>query len=248
MNDIALPDGTMWTLPSGFSGTFVSEGESTEAPLYDEDTDTIYIYNNYQLLTRAAEDELKTVMSGDNVAETFGLGQVVYASDQQLEYTQEHNYVVAQSFTGEMPELKAEEILTEAQNDDQLGGRDYIGQVAYYEPTDTKKQNPYILIGNEQQLSAIGDENIRVTPMLYVKYSYLYGVFKGITPYYPGDADFGLTSINGDEFSHDYTELPSLDLTSDNLVEGILNFVKDFLGTVVGVLTGYSSELVGHPD
>ena len=23
MNDIALPDGTMWTLPSGFSGTFV---------------------------------------------------------------------------------------------------------------------------------------------------------------------------------------------------------------------------------
>lgn len=248
MNDIALPDGTMWTLPSGFSGTFVSEGESTEAPLYDEDTDTIYIYNNYQLLTRAAEDELKTVLSGDNVAETFGLGQVVYASDQQLEYTQEHNYVVAQSFTGEMPELKAEEILTEAQNDDQLGGRDYIGQVAYYEPTDTKKQNPYILIGNEQQLSAIGDENIRVTPMLYVKYSYLYGVFKGITPYYPGDADFGLTSINGDEFSHDYTELPSLDLTSDNLVEGILNFVKDFLGTVVGVLTGYSSELVGHPD
>ena len=248
MNDIALPDGTAWTLPSGFSGTFVSEGESTEAPLYDEDTDTIYIYNNYQLLTRAAEDELKTVLSGDNVAETFGLGQVVYAGDQQLEYTQEHNYVVAQSFTGEMPELKAEEILTEAQNDDQLGGRDYIGQVVYYEPTDTKKQNPYILIGNEQQLSAIGDENIRVTPMLYVKYSYLHGVFKGITPYYPGDADFGLTSINGDEFSHDYTELPSLDLTSDNLVEGILNFVKDFLGTVVGVLTGYSSELVGHPD
>lgn len=248
MNDIALPDGTMWTLPSGFSGTFVSEGESTEAPLYNEDTDTIYIYNNYQLLTRAAEDELKTVLSGDNVAETFGLGQVVYAGDQQLEYTQEHNYVVAQSFTAQMPELKAEEILTEAQNDDQLGGRDYIGQVVYYEPTDTKKQNPYILIGNEQQLSAIGDENIRVTPMLYVKYSYLYGVVKGITPYYPGDADFGLTSINGDEFSHDYTELPSLDLTSDNLVEGILNFVKDFLGTVVGVLTGYSSELVGHPD
>ena len=250
MNDIALPDGTMWTLPSGFSGTFVSEGESTEAPLYDEDTDTIYIYNNYQLLTRASEDELKTVLSGDNVAETFGLGQVVYAGDQQLEYTQEHNYVVAQSFTGNMPELKAEEILSETTQDATPGldGRDYIGQVVYYEPGDTDKQNPYILIGNEQQLRAIGDENIRVTPMLYVKYSYLYGVFKGITPYYPGDADFGLTSINGDEFSHDYTELPSLDLTSDNLVEGILNFVKDFLGTVVGVLTGYSSELVGHPD
>lgn len=155
MNDIALPDGTMWTLPSGFSGTFVSEGESTEAPLYDEDTDTIYIYNNYQLLTRAAEDELKTVLSGDNVAETFGLGQVVYAGDQQLEYTQEHNYVVAQSFTGEMPELKAEEVLQEGTSWD---GRQYEGQVIYYE-----KGVQYILIGNKQQLQAIGEtETIRI--------------------------------------------------------------------------------------
>lgn len=155
MNDIELPEGATWALPSGFSGTFVSEGESTEAPLYDEDTDTIYIYNNYQLLTRAAEDELKTVLSGDNVAETFGLGQVVYASDQQLEYTQEHNYVVAQSFTGNMPELKAEEVLQEGTSWD---GRQYEGQVIYYE-----KGVQYILIGNKQQLQAIGEtETIRI--------------------------------------------------------------------------------------
>lgn len=155
MNDIALPEGTTWTLPSGFSGTFVSEGESTEAPLYDESTDTIYIYNNYQLLTRASEDELKTVLSGDNVAETFGLGQVVYAGDQQLEYTQEHNYVVAQSFTGEMPELKAEEVLQEGTSWD---GRQYEGQVIYYE-----NGVQYILIGNKQQLQAIGEtETIRI--------------------------------------------------------------------------------------
>lgn len=250
MNDIALPEGTAWTLPSGFSGTFVSEGESTEAPLYDEDTDTIYIYNNYQLLTRAAEDELKTVLSGDNVAETFGLGQVVYAGDQQLEYTQEHNYVVAQSFTGKMPELKAEEILSETTQDATPGldGRDYIGQVVYYEPGDTDKQNPYILIGNEQQLRAIGDENVHVTPMLYVRYSYAYGLVKKITPYYPGDADYGLSSINGEEFLHKYTELPSVDLTSDSLVEGILKFVENFLGTIIAGLVGYDSELVGHPD
>ena len=140
MNDIALPDGTMWTLPSGFSGTFVSEGESTEAPLYDEDTDTIYIYNNYQLLTRAAEDELKTVLSGDNVAETFGLGQVVYAGDQQLEYTQDHNYVVAQSFTAQMPELKAEEILSETTQDATAEGRQFAGQVIYYENANTAQE------------------------------------------------------------------------------------------------------------
>ena len=202
MNDIALPDGTMWTLPSGFSGTFVSEGESTEAPLYDEDTDTIYIYNNYQLLTRAAEDELKTVLSGDNVAETFGLGQVVYAGDQQLEYTQEHNYVVSQSFTGEMPELKAEEILSETTQDATPGldGRDYLGQVVYYEPSDTSKQNPYILIGNEQQLQEIGKDT-QVTPMLYIRNEVTVGVnipiigtlgktYITYLPYYPGDADF----------------------------------------------------------
>ena len=189
MNDIALPDGTMWTLPSGFSGTFVSEGESTEAPLYDEDTDTIYIYNNYQLLTRAAEDELKTVLSGDNVAETFGLGQVVYAGDQQLEYTQDHNYVVAQSFTGEMPELKAEEVLQDGTSWD---GRQYEGQVIYYE-----NGVQYILIGNKQQLQAIGktvsewdgllsgykDVPIKVTEPLW---KHEYGQW---VKAYPGDAD-----------------------------------------------------------
>lgn len=197
MNDIALPDGTMWTLPSGFSGTFVSEGESTEAPLYDEDTDTIYIYNNYQLLTRAAEDELKTVLSGDNVAETFGLGQVVYAGDQQLEYTQEHNYVVAQSFTGNMPELKAEEILSETTQDATPGldGRDYLGQVVYYGPSDTDKQNPYILIGNEQQLQEIG-KGTQVTPMLYIMTKTSGWGNNGIyfQKYYPGDADFHLVA------------------------------------------------------
>lgn len=215
MNDIALPDGTMWTLPSGFSGTFVSEGESTEAPLYDEDTDTIYIYNNYQLLTRAAEDELKTVLSGDNVAETFGLGQVVYAGDQQLEYTQEHNYVVAQSFTAQMPELKAEEILAETTQDATPGldGRDYLGQVVY---NDSATGLQYILIGNKQQLQAIGktDENgdpIKVTEPVWAQKQEAYsvggiGYWRDVgdpIEYYRGDADI---ISNGD-----YTELFSFD-------------------------------------
>ena len=208
MNDIALPDGTAWTLPSGFSGTFVSEVESTEAPLYDEDTDTIYIYNNYQLLTRAAEDELKTVLSGDNVAETFGLGQMVYAGDQQLEYTQDHNYVVSQSFTGEMPELKAEEVLQEGTSWD---GRQYEGQVIYYE-----KDVQYILIGNKQQLQAIGktDKNgdpIKVTEPVWAQKQEAYsvggiGYWRDVgdpIEYYRGDADI---ISNGD-----YTELFSFD-------------------------------------
>ena len=213
MNDIALPEGTAWTLPSGFSGTFVSEGESTEAPLYNEDTDTIYIYNNYQLLTRAAEDELKTVLSGDNVAETFGLGQVVYAGDQQLEYTQEHNYVVAQSFTAQMPELKAEEILSDTTQEDSSGldGRDYVGQVIY---NDESTGTQYILIGNKQQLQAIGKTerewtmvnglvqyvNVakKVTEPLWEKNGDLWEMV------YPGDADLSSEEAlwGNDDFYH----------------------------------------------
>lgn len=262
MNDIALPEGTAWTLPSGFSGTFVSEGESTEAPLYDEDTDTIYIYNNYQLLTRAAEDELKTVLSGDNVAETFGLGQVVYAGDQQLEYTQDHNYVVAQSFTAQMPELKAEEILAETTQNaiPGLDGRDYIGQVVYYEPGDTDKQNPYILIGNEQQLQAIGTD-VQVTPMLFLRTSFkiLFIELKNtIVPYYPGDAD--LTVQNVQDTGIDYKDIRQEDLgfkyhadTSkrgqllaeefdSNLLEMLAGTIGDILGTVLPL---GDTEIVG---
>lgn len=221
MNDIELPEGATWALPSGFSGTFVSEGESTEAPLYDEDTDTIYIYNNYQLLTRAAEDELKTVLSGDNVAETFGLGQVVYAGDQQLEYTQEHNYVVAQSFTGEMPELKAEEVLQEGTSWD---GRQYEGQVIYYE-----KDVQYILIGNKQQLQAIGktvsewdglvngykDVPIKVTEPIWKQERKFDGLVLGKwedigSPVmcYPGDADLaeGATLFEESDYGYEIGE------------------------------------------
>ena len=262
MNDIALPEGTAWTLPSGFSGTFVSEGESTEAPLYDEDTDTIYIYNNYQLLTRAAEDELKTVLSGDNVAETFGLGQVVYAGDQQLEYTQEHNYVVAQSFTGEMPELKAEEILSDTTQEDSSGldGRDYLGQVVYYEPTDKNKQNPYILIGNEQQLQEIG-KGTQVTPMLYIRNEVTGLGYTYITylPYYPGDADFenfrsGTSYTYGsqsqskpqdflyfDTSNPTSTELMNIAYEKDGLVSALLGPLGDLLS---GVLTGILKPIV----
>lgn len=262
MNDIALPDGTAWTLPSGFSGTFVSEGESTEAPLYDEDTDTIYIYNNYQLLTRAAEDELKTVLSGDNVAETFGLGQVVYAGDQQLEYTQEHNYVVSQSFTGEMPELKAEEILSDTTQEDSSGldGRDYLGQVVYYEPTDKNKQNPYILIGNEQQLQEIG-KGTQVTPMLYIRNEVtgLGHTYITYLPYYPGDADFenfrsGTSYTYGsqsqskpqdflyfDTSNPTSTELMNIAYEKDGLVSALLGPLGDLLS---GVLTGILKPIV----
>ena len=126
-------------------------------------------------------------MSYDMIPEKVGIGQLLYkdgtladesaeAAQEYLTYSKEHNYVLSPSFTEQMPELKAEKIKKEAtvQADaGQLGGREYLGQVY------TKVEGePYILIGNEWQLRAIGqdakpkekgNQYMQVTPMLYVK-------------------------------------------------------------------------------
>ena len=102
MNDIPLTKGSAWTLPEGFAGAFNDAEVTEDAPLYDAETDTIYVYHQYQLATINDPEALKTVMSRDMIAEDFGVGQVVYAdADQtaQLEYTDAHNYVVSKDFT-----------------------------------------------------------------------------------------------------------------------------------------------------
>lgn len=166
MNDIPMSGDDVWTLPEGFRGSFAGQGGTADSPLYDAATDTIYVYNNYQLATIKDPEALKTVMSNDMIAEEFGVGQVVFADAEgavQLEYTADHNYVISADFTGEMPELKAAEV--QADVTDQQGGRDFVGQV--YQEIDGKT---YILIGNEYQLREIG-KGTQVTPMLYVKTS-----------------------------------------------------------------------------
>lgn len=52
VNDIPLTAGSIWNLPAGFTGSFTSGDGSAvtkDAPLYDSVTDTIYVYNSYQL-------------------------------------------------------------------------------------------------------------------------------------------------------------------------------------------------------
>ena len=188
MNDIPLTKGSVWTLPEGFAGAFNDAEVTEDAPLYDAETDTIYVYHQYQLATINDPEALKTVMSKDMIAKDFGVGQVVYEdADQaiQLEYTDEHNYVVSKDFTEEMPELTATEVQSDVSV--QLGGRDYIGQSAMKIGGET-----YILIGNEQQLRAIG-EDVSVAPMLFLWHSI---VNPGYEPYYPGDADLNITDIS----------------------------------------------------
>lgn len=162
MNDIPLDSGNMWQLPAGFAGSFNGAEITADAPIYDAESDTIYVYNNYQLATINDPGQLKTVMSNDMIAEEFGMGQIVYADagqTVQLEYTAEHNYVLSKDFTEEMPETKAEELI---END----GRKFPGQVIF-----KVGQTDYILIGNEDQLRAIGSNQLVYTAVYQARLS-----------------------------------------------------------------------------
>lgn len=192
MNDIPLTKGSIWTLPEGFTGSFQGAEITAEKPLYDAETDTIYVYNNYQLATINDPDAIKTVMSNDMIASEFGVGQVVYTDEEkktQLEYTADHNYVLSKDFTEQMPEMKATQV--QAESTVQLDGRDYIGQV--YKVIDSKG---YILIGNQQQLRAIGTDWEVTEPIWKVQQRSVglsvteWTVVEGSESlYYPGDAD-----------------------------------------------------------
>ena len=158
-----IPLESVWTLPADFTGHFVSDEVTQDAPLYDSETDTIYIYHNYQLLTIASEDAAQEpVMSNDIWPEQFGTGQFVYPDGQPedeegaqayLTYDSSHHYVLSRSFSEQMPQMIATLVETRAADPAQLGGREHIGQV-YTEINGTK----YILIGNAQQLEAIGTD------------------------------------------------------------------------------------------
>lgn len=263
MNDIPLTKGDIWTLPEGFTGSFQGAEITAEKPLYDAETDTIYVYNNYQLATINDPDAIKTVMSNDMIASEFGVGQVVYTDEEkktQLEYTADHNYVLSKDFTEQMPEMKAAQV--QAESTVQLGGRDYIGQV--HKVIDGKN---YILIGNEQQLREIG-ENTQVTPALYMRVTKLYGAIKELYPYYPGDADFNIKTVseaglNASTFEEDdYSYFKAASINHDELMKadfgdvtglidgvlGILGTVVGGLGDVIGGLLGYGKDLVGLTD
>lgn len=164
VNDIPLTAGSIWNLPAGFTGSFTSSDGSAvtkDAPLYDSATDTIYVYNSYQLDLICSENAAEEpVMSNDMIAEEFGMGQLVYpdgtpadgdaAAQSYLTYGPDHNYVLAMEFTAKRPELKAEAVVYG--DGENLDGRQYEGQVLYHD----ENGKEYILIGTKQQLQIIG--------------------------------------------------------------------------------------------
>lgn len=159
MNDIVWDPNDIWQLPAGFCGNFIGNETPAEPVVYQEETDTIYLYHFYQLMTMGLETaEQEPIMSNDYDPELFGTGNLVFPSsgDQYITYSHSHQYVISRHFTTEMPESKVQ-TLASAQD-----GRTFQGQVIY---TDEHGEE-FILIGNKEQLQAIGSDK-RVYTAVY---------------------------------------------------------------------------------
>lgn len=155
MNDIEMSTDYIWILPNNFTGSITrTTRESTS--LYNKETDTITIYNPYQLMVLAQDNsETEPVMSLDYDAPQFGMGQMIYPNGENqpyLTYSKSHKYVLSQSFDSSKPEL-AENQLRKNVSTENAEGRDFKGQVVK-----TIGDKTYILIGNETQLRKIGSD------------------------------------------------------------------------------------------
>ena len=206
VQDIPLPRHTQWKLPDGFSGT-ITGTRSPDAQLYDEETDTIYLYNPLQIAVMADEDSsIEIVMDGDMDVSTFGMGNVITDSDvHSLTYSGKHSYVIAKGFSSD---LTNPSVSVNLQNSPSLyDGRDFPGQVV-------KKidQDYYILIGNQEQLRKIGSGDDVLSAVYQMKRTglgdyekdtdnngnpiILYGGDADLLEEQNGYADFGFQQIN----------------------------------------------------
>lgn len=158
MNEIKMDTKSIWNVKDDFTGKIEGEAiKEDETPsLYDKKTDTIYIYNPYQLMVLEQEDSDKEpVMSLDYDAPQFGMGQMIYPNGEDkdyLTYSKDHNYVISKNFSSDKPELVADQLSIDPDTTD-TEGRDFKGQVVKIIGDKT-----YILIGNEEQLRSIGTD------------------------------------------------------------------------------------------
>jgi len=164
-------------------------------PLYDSESDTVYIYNPYQLEVMAMENaDSQPILDGDAKSDTFGTGKLIFPNGEDkpyLTYSSSHNYVLSEYFNSAVKNSvsvrKSAPALRNTRSSAQYDGRDFQGQVVK-----NLNNTKYILIGNEDQLRAIGTD----APV----YSAVYER-NGTTMVYGGDADL-LQSQNG---TADYT-------------------------------------------
>lgn len=198
--DIELAgDMLQWQLPDDFTGSITPLTESSnDLTLYDAQSDTIYLYNPYQLAVLHEESpDTEPVMDGDAQADTFGMGQLIYPNGEgepYLTYSSTHHYVLSKQFSSDIS-VQPYSVTVAAD------GRDFQGQVIKELGDKT-----YILIGNEQQLRAIGT-GAEVNGAVYQAYK------SGLTWYvdtgkdgkpimlYGGDADLTAEQNGSKEFT-----------------------------------------------
>lgn len=198
--DIELTgDMLQWQLPDDFTGSITPLTEnSNDLTLYDVQSDTIYLYNPYQLAVLHKDThETEPVMDGDAQADTFGMGQLIYPNGEgepYLTYSSTHHYVLSKQYSSDVS-VQPYSVTVAAD------GRDFQGQVI-------KKlgDKTYILIGNEQQLRAIGTDA--------VVYGAVYQAYRSVTTWYVdtgtdgkpimlygGDADLTAAQNGSKEFT-----------------------------------------------
>ena len=240
--DISVPRHTVWQLPEGFKGTITGEKQES-APLYDGQSDEIFIYNPYQLAVTAMDDrDTQPVMSGDSDSATFGTGKVICTDEEgksYLTYDDDRNYVVSAQFNSEVSKKSPSVINTKsvesvaaaadgpvaAKAGSSVGttsdGRDFAGQVI-------KKINgeTYILIGNADQLRAIGTDAEVFTAVYQTDYTTANGhvidTQNGVPiQLYGGDAD--LESDQNGYRHYDFQQI-------NDLVKPYLTAVRYFVG------------------
>ena len=163
VQDIPLPANSVWQLPRDFTGGIAPQ-EQEDVSLYQADSDTIYVTNPYQLAVMASDTaETEPVMSGDTKVSTFGMGQLIYPQGNEntyLTYSSSHKYVLSKQFDSDTTDGT-----TSIVSNTEADGRDFAGQVVK-----TIGKKTYILIGNEQQLRAIGSDETVYGAVYQAKY------------------------------------------------------------------------------
>lgn len=226
-NDIQLADDG-WQLPADFTGSFTCD---TTEPAYSNDAnrtvntsgiDDIYIQNVYQLEMLGLPDsdrEEEPILSGDFKASTFGTGSLITSGLGNLSYGKSgaghrKNFILSRTYSNERAAAQSS-VLGQIRNEQLIDGRDWFGQTTVEIDGTT-----YILIGDRQQLDAIGTDAYvygpvyRVTQTRASIWDAWQEVADSVVLIYPGDADLVgentvgeniITSVDGSQ-SHDFSQ------------------------------------------
>ncbi len=202
-NDITLADDG-WQLPAAFTGSFTCDPtneQSDSERLYVRQTlsttnANVYIQNIYQLDMLglpAADRSEKPVLNRDYDPEYFGAGSPEYLSNlstSYLTYGTNNTYILSRTFSNERVDQISTTVLGEIANTDHIDGRDFFTQTTAEVGGDT-----YILIGDRQQLDAIGTDKYVYGPVYKItqRRSNILDTWQidnnSIELVYPGDAD-----------------------------------------------------------